>query len=442
MKILIKNLILLATILLISFNTYADNSSKETPFYPGATPWGIAIGVRHADIPFETATDKVNDITPLIFIDWKNAYIKGLEAGYHLQQTDTSQITLFTRFRFFDIPREYQNTIQEDSFDLGLRYRYKYQQNWLIDTELLSDGNKRSYGHIKTTYYWQNGRFELWPSAQINWHSSDYNTRYYALDLQKTNSTFNASANIEARVHLFSNLYILGKLGVNYLHDDVTSLPTIKRHSQLNSFLGISFFPTPNNRYNYQAYQQSNSGKYLRIAHGWATPSSLNKIIRFNWEKDPYNNQLTSVFYGYPLTKELFGTPIELYLHSGALLHHSSDVQKTGYEGVISLKAYYTINWPSKWRIGFAEGLSYVTSITHIEGSELIKKGYRPSKLLNYLDVSVDINIGDLTNNYSLNNLWLGLSVHHRSGIFESASQFGRIAGGSNYNSIYLQWGF
>ncbi|MEF1278236.1 MipA/OmpV family protein, partial [Vibrio fortis] len=55
---------------------------------------------------------------------------------------------------------------------------------------------------------------------------------------------------------------------------------------------------------------------------------------------------------------------------------------------------------------------------------------------------SADVNLGDLLNKNSLSNLWLGYSLHHRSGIFTSTSAFGRIKGGSDYNSLYLQWHF
>ena len=61
---------------------------------------------------------------------------------------------------------------------------------------------------------------------------------------------------------------------------------------------------------------------------------------------------------------------------------------------------------------------------------------------MNYLDFSADVNMGDLLNKNSLSNLWLGYSLHHRSGIFTSTSAFGRIKGGSDYNSLYLQWHF
>ncbi|GAL03682.1 hypothetical protein JCM19237_6576 [Photobacterium aphoticum] len=159
-------------------------------------------------------------------------------------------------------------------------------------------------------------------------------------------------------------------------------------------------------------------------------------------EDDPYNNQLTSVFYGHPLTDELFGIPLDIYLTPGFVWHWESEVQSSIQEYVIAIKAYYTFEWPVKWRFGVAEGLSYVSGITHIEQAEMDEKGYEPSQLLNYLDFSVDVNVGDLINQKSLDNLWVGYSLHHRSAIFESASQFGRIKGGSNYNTFYIQYDF
>ena len=57
-------------------------------------------------------------------------------------------------------------------------------------------------------------------------------------------------------------------------------------------------------------------------------------------------------------------------------------------------------------------------------------------------DFSIDINLSDLFGFEGPNTLWLGYYIHHRSAIFESASHYGRIKGGSNYNAIYLLWHF
>ncbi len=176
------------------------------------------------------------------------------------------------------------------------------------------------------------------------------------------------------------------------------------------------------------------------MAQGWATPSNLSNILKFDAERDTFNNQLTSVFYGHPLTDEFFGLPIHFYLTSGFIWHWKSSVQPHSQEMVLAIKLFYTIPWPIRWRLGAAEGFSYVNKIPYVEAKEMEKKEYRPSNLLNFLDFSLDLNIGDIFGGKDLARLWLGYGIHHRSAIFETAAHFGRISGGSNYQTIYLQW--
>lgn len=62
------------------------------------------------------------------------------------------------------------------------------------------------------------------------------------------------------------------------------------------------------------------------------------------------------------------------------------------------------------------------------------KKGYRSSKFMNYLDITADFSLGDTFGVAAMNDVFLGIGIHHRSSIFESSSAFGRIKDGSNYN--------
>jgi outer membrane protein len=157
---------------------------------------------------------------------------------------------------------------------------------------------------------------------------------------------------------------------------------------------------------------------------------------------DPYNNQLSSIFYGHPLTDEVLGVPLHMYLTAGFIWHWKSSVQQSTQEVVLAMKAYFVVPWPIRWRIGMAEGFSYVKEIPYVEQEQYDTKDYRPSYLLNYLDFSLDFNIGDIFDGEQLKRMWFGYSVHHRSGIFESNQLFGRVNVGSNYPSLYLQIDF
>ena len=124
----------------------------------------------------------------------------------------------------------------------------------------------------------------------------------------------------------------------------------------------------------------------------------------------------------------------------GIAYHWPSRVQSEALEFIISIKADYTIPLPWRIRVGMAEGISYITEVTYIEKSELDDREFRPSQKLNYLDFTIDISMGDIFGTQGLDNLWLGYYIHHRSGIWGNAQQYGRINGGSNYTGVYFQY--
>ena len=403
--------------------------------------WGIGAFIRNAEIPFDTQADNVTSFVPMMFYQGENFFIRGTEGGAHLYQQGGWQFNAMARLRFFDIPAEYQNQVQGDTIDLGLQARRHFDNDSFLDVELFSDLEGNPYGNISQSWYMQHNSWEFMPKVSARFKSSGFNSRYFALS-ELTNETINAgvelNANVETRYHVASNFYLLGAVGATLLDNNAYESSAINERWQGEAYLGFAFF----NDISKPKKQHLDNHGYLRVAHGWATPSNIGDIIRGDSVKDEFNNQLTSLYYGMPLTDNLFSLPLDIYLTTGFVWHWSSEVQASEQEYVLAIKAYYTLEWPVRWRLGVAEGLSYVTDVTYIERTEMEEKGYRPSELMNALDFSVDINLGDIFGVNALNETWLGYSIHHRSSIFESASQFGRIKGGSNYNTVYLQFDF
>ncbi len=419
--------------------TLADSGTANTDYED--KNWGVAFLIRHAEIAFDTETDSVSSVVPMMFYQGEDFFLRGIEGGAHLYKKDDWQLNAIGRMRFFDIPQEYQNAVQGDSVDFGMQWRKEYQADTTIDLEILSDLDGRIYGNVAHNWHFQFDDLALWPSISAKFKSADFNSQYYALEAltqESIGAGIEFNAKVEARYHVGSNFYLLSSIGVTGLDNEAYQSFAVSQRWNAEAYIGFGIF---NNVKTAKKKNKTNNG-YVRIAHGWATPSDIGEVLRLDWEKDEHNNQLSSVFYGFPLTDSLFELPISVYFTPGAIWHWKSDVQKSEQEYVLAVKAYYNFSWPTKWRIGAAEGLSYVSDVTYIERAEMEAKGYRPSNLMNYLDISFDVNIGDLFNARSLDKAWLGWSVHHRSSIFESSSQFGRIKGGSNYNSIYLQIDF
>jgi len=427
--------VLTALLIFASHDAFCEEEKPERRNVGAPEKWGIAMSIRSATIPFDAKKSAVNDIVPLIFYDNGRLFIDGLEFGYRLFQGKNWQLSPFARYRFFDIPEEYQNDIRESGLDLGGQLTYHFTDGFHADFEVLSDQDGRWYANLTPVLTFDRGPWDLRTYARFRWKSADFNNRYYGLEIEDVGSAIDAQIAVDTRFHVWRNLYLLARGSILFLDSDTRDISFIDDSTQAEAFLGFGFFNDKKNPVDTLA-----SKPYIRLAHGWGTESNLSEIVSGNTEKDPYNNQLSSVFFGVPLADALFTLPIATYLTPGIVHHYSSDVQNRSTEYVLAVKFYYTIKWPTPWRLGFAEGLSYVDRIPYLEEKDMQEKGYRPSQLLNFLDFSVDIDLGQLLRVQWMEDLWLGYSIHHRSGIFSTSSAFGRISGGSNYNTVYLQY--
>jgi len=429
---------ILTALLLSQTLLAAQNNAIETSGV-SEKEWGIGAVVRTATIPYmesEYSKDTtVSSFIPFLYYKGEDFYIDGVEIGYHLYKTPSWATSIFTRLRFTDLPSDLQNDIQEDNYDPGLKFRYIFEKDNNVDLELMSDYDGNAYVNLAYEKKFDLGDFEIKPYAIGTYKSADFNSKYYGLNIHELDGGFDFTAGALMRYHVSGNFYLLGNIQTKFLSQTASDSEFVKERRQDEIFLGIGLF----NDKNKPLKKELAMKPFIKLAHGFATPSNLNDILSGNREDDEYSNQLTSIFYGLPLTDTLFSLPIELYLTPGFAWHHSSEVQNNIQEYIIAFRAYYTILLPWRVRLGIAEGTSYVNELTYIEESELEEKDYRSSKLLNYLGFSVDLSLSDIFGE-KVEGLWLGYDIHHRSAIFESASQFGRIKGGSNYTTLYLQY--
>ena len=409
---------------------------EKTP--PEETEWGLVMAVRTAQIGFAFEESTVSSFLPMLYFSGDHFYLKGTEGGIKLWESDNFRCNLLGRLRFYDIPSDYQNDIQEDTVDFGPQIQYFISDELTLSLDYLIDDERREQANLNMEYATQTTQFELWPYLNLRYTGSEFNSYYYGFDKVDVDGTYEFSMGIRGRYHLWNNLYAVGKLQTTWRTTEITNVPYVEDKHVSEMYFGIGVF----NNHQTPPKPELSIKPYLRVAHGWATPSDLNTIMTGHTEPDRYNNQLTSVFYGHPLADELFGIPLQIYLTPGFVHHWHSDTQSSIQEYIIAIKGYYTLNWPLKWRIGFAEGVSYLSEATYIEKAEMEQKGYEPTKAMNYLDISFDIELGQFFKGGLMDDWYIGYSLHHRSAMYEAASQFGRLKGGSNYNTIYLQYHF
>lgn len=432
-----KLLLITFTVLLTSISTFsAEEVTRDEP-----EDWGLGMGFRNAQIPYETTKDSVSDVVPLFFYKGKKLTIHGLSAGYRfIDFNKKSSISAVTKYRFFDIPAEYQNSIRGSSFDFGFEYAYLTDQQYKLTASILFDGSMRGYSVLEATKEYHFGGLSLLPNVFVELKSSDFNDRYYGLNVEKPGFGFAIGAGTELKYHVVSNLHILANIEYKNYDRGTEKISTMKKGHQIETFVGIGLMKdNKRNKEGKSSKRKLKSKNYFRFGIAEATPSNISEVIRFHTRKDQYENTLTSFSYGHALSDTLFTLPIQMYLQPMYTRHQKSEVQDTSDEFGLVVKAYLPIKWPFLWRLGFGEGISYVNSVTYIEQIEMDGKGYRESKMMNFLDITVDVNLGSIFRTKTLESSWIGAMIHHRSSIFESSSMFGRIKGGSNYiGGFYL----
>ncbi len=183
----------------------------------------------------------------------------------------------------------------------------------------------------------------------------------------------------------------------------------------------------------------------VRINAGYATDTDLGQIAAGGVEVDSSNESLVGLDVGRPLVDDWRDWPVDFGWRIGVQRYLDHGAGANGFAQTAYLKMYWR---PFPWehlvstRIGFGEGLSYAWSVPEVEEQWATDHDDDTSRLLNYLEVSVDLNVGDIIRNESARACSLGLVISHRSGVFGLVDIFGNVHNGSNYNTAAIECGF
>ena len=152
-----------------------------------------------------------------------------------------------------------------------------------------------------------------------------------------------------------------------------------------------------------------------------------------------------AIEFGRPLIERMNGWPLDFVGYIGLLRHDERGLQPDSWQINAYMKGYYYgFPWSERvrTRIGFGAGLSYGRRVPFVEAADQARRGRNTSRLLSYLDPSIDVSVGDLLSVRALREAYVGLGVTHRSGIFASSQLLGNVNGGSNYIYTFAEWKF
>jgi outer membrane protein len=201
--------------------------------------------------------------------------------------------------------------------------------------------------------------------------------------------------------------------------------------------------------------QESEKKYSFRVAYGYASEKDLGDILlTADFSKHPLDLSVIAIDGGYLLKSGLFDLPIDVYAKGGLSKFNEVSNFRVGtreytgfsdtYEVLAYIKLLYNLDFAdNRIRFGFGEGVSYVNDllVSEVYDATSPSTGEQDptSRFLNYLDITIDFDIGRLIGVKSMQDVYFGYLLKHRSGAF---GLYNGVHGGSNYNSLYLEMNF
>ncbi len=190
-------------------------------------------------------------------------------------------------------------------------------------------------------------------------------------------------------------------------------------------------------------YPYNGDGDFsVRLGSGYADMKDLTEILvgDTNVTKD---YKVVNLDLGYRLFEDIANYPFDLFIRAG-VSYFDELTRKDTLESYIYLKLYWKLDfWDNQIRLGVGEGISTTERVLEVEIIDETDPNTgnvgKTEHTLNYIELTVDFDLGLLIGVEELEDFYIGYMIKHRSGIFGA---FDGVHGGSNYHLLTLEKNF
>jgi outer membrane protein len=427
-----------------------------------AVPGSAAVGVlfRTERSPYEGGGAR-NDLVPVYVYEGERAYLHATRAGLKLlDKGGAHRLDLIADYRFEglpydDVPASLAGLHNRSSgIDVGLAYRYRTAWGDL-NAEYLQDpggGDRGSELRVGYSYDWHSGRLHLRPAVRLSARSARLNDYYYGVSPDEATAVrpaYQPGSSVHAWVGVYGyydlgeRWKVIGAYGVSSVSRTVRDSPIVRdRAAQPSAFVGVAY-----DFGSHRAPQPDGNPLHVKLLYGKSTDCNLLPAVTLRCSSvgTQDNTRVAGVELGKTFMERVHGWPLDFVGYVGLLRHDENNLQQDVWQLNLYMKAYYYgFPWSArvKTRVGLGMGLSVTDHVLAVEQRDQARRGRQTSKLLNYLDPTVDVSVGDLLGVRSLRRTFVGVGVSHRSGILGTSQLLGNVDGGSNYFYSYVESSF
>ena len=428
---------------------------------PGSA--GLGAATRIETSPYQGGGTRY-DLLPLYLYEGERFFLHANRAGVKLfNEADRgvgSRLDLFVEQRLegFSLGNRLPPSVsgmaaRESGLDVGLGYRFR--QPWgQLQAELVHDVGNTSRGteaRLGYSYDWRSGALTIRPVVSVFFRDAKLNNYYYGVlpgEATASRPAYTAGVGTNSQIGLYASYDVserwrlLGGLSATYLGNSVKNSPIVQKRVLPAVYIGAAYDFGGHKR----EWAEENTPTYFKALYGKAAQPSchLAKIITarcFSTDKVSPTS-ISGIQMGKPFINQFNGWPLDFAGYVGITHHNDRGLQSNGVQVDAFMKAIYSgFPWSSrvKTRLGLGVGVSVAQRVPYAEVSSQASGGKSTSKLLSYLDPTLDVSLGDLLGSRALKETYLGFGVSHRSGIFGASRLLGNVNGGSNYLYTYIE---
>ncbi|CAM3531762.1 MipA/OmpV family protein [Polaromonas hydrogenivorans] len=423
---------------------------------PGSAGLGVVTHFERS--PYLEAGNRY-DILPLYLYEGERFFLHANRGGAKLLNGDAQRVDLFVEQRLEGFPADRLPAslagmaTRDSGIDLGLSWRWR--QPWgTLQAELLHDVggfSKGSEARLGYTYDWRSGPWSLRPSLSVALRDARLNNYYYGVrDSEATpgRAAYAPGAGVNTSLGLFGSYdlsqrwRLLAGVSATVLDRKIKDSPIVQKRVLPGVYVGAAYDFGGHQR----EWAQDGSPTYFKLLYGKSTDDGchLIKILTAQCLSTATVNptSISAIQVGKPFLQNVNGWPLDFVGYAGLTSHNERGLQANGVQLDLFMKAFYSgFPWSNrvKTRLGMGVGVSLAQRAPYIEASSQAASGKPASRLLNYLDPTIDVSLGDLLGSRVLKDTFIGVGVSHRSGIFGSSRVLGNVNGGSNYLYTYVE---
>ena len=420
---------------------------------------GVGFTWRFEPSPYR-GSDRDSDLLPQFRYDSRYFYLQSDRIGLKLE-TERARYELFLRRRFEGfasdhVPESMTGMAKRSSgSDLGVAVRYRLGAGTVYGEAMQNVSEESEGSELRLGYRydgWWAGRLRWRPYATLAWRDSKLNNYYYGVRPEEATGERpaydpGAGLNLElgalAAYRFAERWQLLAGVGVTRWSSGVRGSPVVEDGTQAHVMLGLMYGFKPD-----QASEWDRRPLIVRLGYGQSSDCDLFPIV--TWQCSSVNTQddtsIVAVEVGQILVRRLNNWPLDLAGFIGFLKHEERGLQEDSWQINAYYKLYYYFGpwWRDRLRtrFGVGAGISYASLVPFTEQRDQELRGRDTSKLLLYLDPTIDINVGDVSGVRGLRETYVGIGASHRSGVFGASRLFNSVSGGSNYIYGYVETSF